>query len=314
MRGASLELPEGLVRDGEVVEPRRPRRGAQELRRRGRTAEERPARSGEPADRRPRGRASAHRGREAARRRRPLPGGRGDRNAARRGRARPSGRRLHRGARRLPAHAGRARGRAPLDDRGAARGRQARRPEARGHRPRRLRARAHPRGRRRRPARTTARASTATSAASATWRSPSATACFFTRPLSAVWDDEDAGARLADEIRLSIDYYMTQPQAKPVGEVVLSGPGSADDAARREPRRAPRPPDHGRGAARRPRPLGARRGRGPAPPHRGRRTRDGEGRMKAVNLIPQRAAARDTPAARARAARTSCSACSASCS
>jgi type IV pilus assembly protein PilM len=52
--------------------------------------------------------------------------------------------------------------------------------------------------------------------------------CFFTRPLSAVWDEEEAGSRLADEIRLSIDYYMTQPQAKPVGEVVLSGPGSAD--------------------------------------------------------------------------------------
>jgi type IV pilus assembly protein PilM len=52
--------------------------------------------------------------------------------------------------------------------------------------------------------------------------------CFFTRPLSAVWDEEDAGSRLADEIRLSIDYYMTQPQAKHVGEVVLSGPGSAD--------------------------------------------------------------------------------------
>ena len=52
--------------------------------------------------------------------------------------------------------------------------------------------------------------------------------CLFTRPLSAVWDDEDAGSRLADEIRLSIDYYMTQPQARPVGEVVLSGPGSAD--------------------------------------------------------------------------------------
>src|SRR5918997_1185393 len=52
--------------------------------------------------------------------------------------------------------------------------------------------------------------------------------CFFTRPLSAVWDDEDAGAHLADEVRLSIDYYMTQPQAKPVGEVVLSGPGSAE--------------------------------------------------------------------------------------
>jgi type IV pilus assembly protein PilM len=52
--------------------------------------------------------------------------------------------------------------------------------------------------------------------------------CFFTRPLSAVWDQEDAGSRLADEIRLSIDYYMTQPQAKAVGEVVVSGPGSAD--------------------------------------------------------------------------------------
>jgi Tfp pilus assembly PilM family ATPase len=53
------------------------------------------------------------------------------------------------------------------------------------------------------------------------------TNCFFTRPLSAVWDEEDADSRLADEIRLSIDYYMTQPQAKPVGEVVVSGPGSA---------------------------------------------------------------------------------------
>ena len=53
--------------------------------------------------------------------------------------------------------------------------------------------------------------------------------CYFTRPLSAVWDDEDAAARLADEIRLSIDYYMTQAQAKPVGEVVLSGPGSSDE-------------------------------------------------------------------------------------
>jgi type IV pilus assembly protein PilM len=54
-------------------------------------------------------------------------------------------------------------------------------------------------------------------------------ACYFTRPLAAVWDEEDAAARLADEIRLSIDYYMTQAQAKPVGEIVLSGPGSADD-------------------------------------------------------------------------------------
>jgi type IV pilus assembly protein PilM len=54
------------------------------------------------------------------------------------------------------------------------------------------------------------------------------TACLFTRPLSAVWDDDEAGAHLADEIRLSIDYYMTQGQARPVSEVVLSGPGSTD--------------------------------------------------------------------------------------
>jgi type IV pilus assembly protein PilM len=54
-------------------------------------------------------------------------------------------------------------------------------------------------------------------------------ACLFTRPLSAVWDEPEAGSRLADEVRLSIDYYMTQPQAQPVGEVVLSGPGSSDD-------------------------------------------------------------------------------------
>lgn len=53
-------------------------------------------------------------------------------------------------------------------------------------------------------------------------------ACFFTRPLSAVWDEEDAASRLADEIRLSIDYYMAQPQARPVEEVILSGPGSQD--------------------------------------------------------------------------------------
>jgi type IV pilus assembly protein PilM len=53
-------------------------------------------------------------------------------------------------------------------------------------------------------------------------------ACFFTRTLSTTWDVEDAGSRLADEIRLSIDYYMTQPQAVPIGEVILSGPGSAE--------------------------------------------------------------------------------------
>jgi type IV pilus assembly protein PilM len=55
------------------------------------------------------------------------------------------------------------------------------------------------------------------------------TTCLFTRPLAAVWDEDDAGSQLADEIRLSIDYYMTQGQARPVSEVVLSGPGSTDE-------------------------------------------------------------------------------------
>jgi type IV pilus assembly protein PilM len=55
-------------------------------------------------------------------------------------------------------------------------------------------------------------------------------ACYFTRPLTASWTDEDAAARLADEIRLSIDYYMAQPQARPVHELVLSGPGAREEA------------------------------------------------------------------------------------
>jgi type IV pilus assembly protein PilM len=52
--------------------------------------------------------------------------------------------------------------------------------------------------------------------------------CVFTRPLSTVWDDEDEdiAAALAEEIRLSVDFYMAQPDARWVGEVVLSGPGS----------------------------------------------------------------------------------------
>jgi type IV pilus assembly protein PilM len=56
--------------------------------------------------------------------------------------------------------------------------------------------------------------------------------CLFTRPLSTSWDDHEetvAGA-LAEEIRLSIDFYMAQPEARWVGEVVLSGPGSRRDS------------------------------------------------------------------------------------
>jgi len=54
--------------------------------------------------------------------------------------------------------------------------------------------------------------------------------CVFTRPLRTVWSaqDEDAAASLAEEIRLSIDFHMAQPDARPVRQVVLSGPGAAD--------------------------------------------------------------------------------------
>ena len=54
------------------------------------------------------------------------------------------------------------------------------------------------------------------------------TSCLFTRPLSTQWDadDDNIAAALAEEIRLSIDFYMAQPEARWVGEIVLSGPGS----------------------------------------------------------------------------------------
>jgi type IV pilus assembly protein PilM len=53
--------------------------------------------------------------------------------------------------------------------------------------------------------------------------------CLFTRPLSTDWREEGdlVAPALAEEIRLSIDFYMAQPTARPVGEVQLSGPGSA---------------------------------------------------------------------------------------
>lgn len=55
------------------------------------------------------------------------------------------------------------------------------------------------------------------------------TSCLFTRPLSAAWSDggDDAAALLVEEIRLSIDYYMAQADARAVGKVLLSGPGAA---------------------------------------------------------------------------------------
>jgi Tfp pilus assembly PilM family ATPase len=52
--------------------------------------------------------------------------------------------------------------------------------------------------------------------------------CYFSRTLSTPYDGDGASGRLADEIRLSIDYYMAQPNALPVGDVMLSGEGARD--------------------------------------------------------------------------------------
>ncbi len=56
--------------------------------------------------------------------------------------------------------------------------------------------------------------------------------CLFTRPLSTDWREEGdmVASALAEEIRLSIDFYMAQPDARAVGEVLLSGPGSSIDS------------------------------------------------------------------------------------
>lgn len=54
--------------------------------------------------------------------------------------------------------------------------------------------------------------------------------CVFTRALSTVWEEgsEEVAASLAEEVRLSIDFHMAQPQAQPAGEIVLSGLGAHD--------------------------------------------------------------------------------------
>lgn len=56
-------------------------------------------------------------------------------------------------------------------------------------------------------------------------------ACLFTRSLATRWtgDVDDVAAALADEVRMSTDYYMAQPGARPPHELVLSGPGAARD-------------------------------------------------------------------------------------
>jgi type IV pilus assembly protein PilM len=49
--------------------------------------------------------------------------------------------------------------------------------------------------------------------------------CHFARPLSGD-ARPDGAAAIAEEVRLATDFYMTQPDARPVGNVVLSGPGA----------------------------------------------------------------------------------------
>jgi type IV pilus assembly protein PilM len=53
--------------------------------------------------------------------------------------------------------------------------------------------------------------------------------CLFTRALSTRWDTDGAADDLGGEIRLSIDSYMASPGSVPVDQIVFSGPGAADE-------------------------------------------------------------------------------------
>jgi type IV pilus assembly protein PilM len=55
--------------------------------------------------------------------------------------------------------------------------------------------------------------------------------CLFTRPLATRADQSGAidTFALAEEIRLSIDFYLAQPETRPVREIVLSGPRASMD-------------------------------------------------------------------------------------
>jgi type IV pilus assembly protein PilM len=58
--------------------------------------------------------------------------------------------------------------------------------------------------------------------------------CLFTRPLSTDWREEGelVAPALAEEIRLSIDFYQAAPDARPVESILLSGPGADNGAVR----------------------------------------------------------------------------------
>lgn len=53
--------------------------------------------------------------------------------------------------------------------------------------------------------------------------------CLFTRPLSTKPGESGTidAFSLAEEIRLSIDFYLAQPETRPVSELVISGPGAS---------------------------------------------------------------------------------------
>lgn len=58
--------------------------------------------------------------------------------------------------------------------------------------------------------------------------------CLFTRPLQTIYQpgDESLADSVAEEMRLSLDYYMAQDSRR-VESIILSGPGSADETVHR---------------------------------------------------------------------------------
>ena len=113
--------------------------------------------------------------------------------------------------------------------------------------------------------------------------------CLFTRPLQTVWsaDDESVVSSLAEEIRLSLDFHMAQPNATPVNSIVLSGPGATDELVANELGGPYRSAGVGRRAARRARHPHRAQPRGPGAVHRrGRSGPWGGGGMRAINLLP----------------------------
>lgn len=53
--------------------------------------------------------------------------------------------------------------------------------------------------------------------------------CLFTRPLTSHLSGEAGVEGLSEELRMSIEYYRSQPHSPAIGDVVLSGPGAAHD-------------------------------------------------------------------------------------